>query len=360
MLNAVLENYTTGACYNLGMGTADLDRYVRQTIFPGVGVDGQRKLLAAKAVVVGCGALGSSLANMLARAGVGRLVVVDRDFVELNNLQRQVLYDEDDVARNLPKAVAAANRLRRINSQISVEPVVADVSSDNVESLVGDASIVLDGTDNFDTRYLVNDACVKHDVPWIYGAGVAAVGMTMTIRPHAGPCLRCLYPRPPRAGSLDTCDTAGVVAPIIQVVSAWQVAEAMKYLTGSGRLNEALMRFDVWENVCERFNVPRLADCPTCVEHRFEYLEATAGTFTTALCGRKAVQVRVRGAPRLALDALRQKLAPSVSDIAVNEYMLRFAVDNFEVSVFPDARAIVKGTDDEGVARSVYAKYIGA
>ena len=342
------------------MSADNLDRYVRQTIFPGVGVEGQRRLLSAKAVVVGCGALGSSLANLLARAGIGKLVIVDRDFIELNNLQRQVLYDEDDLARNLPKAVAAAEKLRRINSQIGVEPVVADVSSENVESLIQDAGVVLDGTDNLDTRYLINDACVKHDIPWVYGGAIASTGMSMTIRPHAGPCLRCLYRTPPRAGTLDTCDTAGVVAPIIQVISGWQAAEAMKLLVGRGKLNEGLLHFDVWENTCEQYKVERRADCPTCVQHQFSYLDARAGAVTTALCGRKAVQVRVRDTQPLALDALQRKLAPAVSDLRANDYMLRFKVDHYEVSVFPDARAIIQGTDDESVARSLYARYIGS
>lgn len=342
------------------MTEQNLDRYVRQTIFPGIGVEGQQKLLASKAVVIGCGALGSSIANLLARAGIGHLVVVDRDFIELNNLQRQVLFDEDDIARKLPKAVAAAEKLRRINSQIEIEPIVADVSSENIEALIKSASVVLDGTDNFETRYLINDACVKHNIAWIYGGGIASTGMTLTIRPGVSACLRCLYKNPPRPGSLATCDTAGVVAPIIQVISAWQVTEALKLLTGQGKLNEGLMHFDVWENVCESFKLERRPDCPTCVQHRFEYLDATVGTVTTALCGRNAVQVRIQGAAPIALEALAHKLSASASHIAVNEYLLRFTVDSYEFSVFPDARAIIKGTDDERVARTLYAKYIGS
>ncbi|MBI3733064.1 MAG: ThiF family adenylyltransferase, partial [Chloroflexi bacterium] len=251
------------------MSEPSLDRYVRQTIFPGVGVEGQQKLLAAKAVVIGCGALGSSIANLLARAGVGRLVIADRDFIELNNLQRQVLFDEDDIARNLPKAVAAAAKLRRVNSQITIEAMVTDVNSENIEGLIQGADVVLDGTDNFETRYLINDACVKHGIPWVYGGGIASTGMTLTVRPGQSACFRCLHRRAPRPGTLATCDTAGVVAPIIQVVSAWQVAEAMKLLTGQGTLNEGLMHFDVWENRFEQFRLNRLPDCPTCVQRRF-------------------------------------------------------------------------------------------
>ena len=336
------------------------NRYIRQIIFPGVGAAGQEKISAAKVVVVGCGALGSSSANLLARAGVGHLVIADRDFVELSNLQRQVLFDEDDIARNLPKAVAAAEKLRRINSQIRIEPVVSDVNSENIESLVDGAQVVLDGTDNFETRYLINDACVKHGINWVYGGAIAGTGLTLTIRPGISACLRCLYRKAPRAGSLPTCDTAGVVAPIVQVVSAWQVAEAMKLLTGQGVLNQGLMHFDVWENRLEQFKLERLADCPTCVQHEFEYLDATAGTVTTALCGRNAVQVRVHGANPISLAALAQKLSASVTNLNTNEYLLRFNAGDFEVSVFPDARAIVKGTDDESAARTIYARYIGS
>jgi molybdopterin/thiamine biosynthesis adenylyltransferase len=347
-------------CYNPLMSTNSLDRYIRQTIFPGVGAAGQQKLLASKAVVIGCGALGSSIANLLARAGVGRLVIADRDFIELNNLQRQVLFDEDDIARNLPKAVAAAEKLRRINSQITVEPIVADVSNENIESLVKGADVVLDGTDNFETRYLINDACVKHGINWVYGGGIASTGMTLTIRPGISACLRCMYPKAARPGSLPTCDTAAVVSPIIQVVSAWQVAETMKLLTGNGVLNEGLMHFDVWENRFEQFRVNRAADCPTCVHHQFDYLDAKAGTVTTALCGRNAVQVRAQGAPAVSLESLAQKLAASATHISTNEYLLRFTVDPYDISVFADSRAIIKGTDDESVARNLYAKYIGS
>ncbi|MBI5876659.1 MAG: ThiF family adenylyltransferase [Chloroflexi bacterium] len=335
-------------------------RYQRQIIFPGVGADGQQKLLASKAVVVGCGALGSSIANLLARAGVGHLVITDRDFVELTNLQRQVLFEEEDVRRALPKAVAAAERLRRINSEIRIEGIVADVNNENIESLIAGADVVLDGTDNFETRYLINDACVKHGIRWVYGGGIAGHGMTLTIRPGESACLRCLYRKPPRPGSLPTCDTAGVVSPIIQVVAGWQVAEAMKLLTGKGKLNDGLMHFDVWENQMEQFKVQRHPDCPTCGQRQFDYLDARVGTVATSLCGRNAVQVRVQGHAPIALSALAQKLAPTVSNVVSNEYMLRFTAGDYELSVFPDARAIIKGTDDESVAKTLYARYIGS
>jgi len=342
------------------MSDPQQDRYVRQTIFPGIGAAGQKKISAAKAVVVGCGALGSSIANLLARAGVGRLVIADRDFVELSNLQRQVLFDERDIERNLPKAVAAAEKLRQINSQIRIDPVVSDVSSENIESLIDSADVVLDGTDNFETRYLINDACVKHGINWVYGGAIASTGLTLTIRPGVSACLRCLYRKSPRPGSLPTCDTAGVVAPIVQVVSAWQAAEALKLLTGQGVLNEGLMHFDVWENRFDQFKLSRLADCPTCVQHQFDYLDAQAGTMTTVLCGRNAVQVSIHGASPLSLVSLAQKLSASVTNLNTNEYLLRFNAGEYEVSVFPDARAIIKGTDDESTARTLYARFIGS
>lgn len=336
-----------------------MERYLRQTIFAGVGKDGQERLLASKAVVVGCGALGSSIANLLARAGVGRLVIADRDFVELTNLQRQVLFDEDDLRHNTPKAIAAAEKLRRTNSEIKIDGIVADVNNENIESLIGGATVVLDGTDNFETRYLINDACVKHGIDWVYGGGIAATGMTMTIRPGVSACLRCLYRKPPRPGSLPTCDTAGVVAPLIQVVAGWQAAEAMKLMTGKGSVNEGLLHFDVWENQLEQFKVARQEDCPTCGLRQFDFLDARAGTVTTALCGRNAVQVRVQGHAPIALEDLAEKLRGAASNVVVNEHLLRFAADGCEVSVFKDARAIIKGTEDESVAKTLYARYVG-
>ncbi|MFQ6058169.1 MAG: ThiF family adenylyltransferase [Anaerolineae bacterium] len=335
-----------------------LDRYVRQVIFPGVGQEGQRRLLASAVAVIGCGATGSILANNLVRAGVGRVRIIDRDYIELNNLQRQTLFDEEDIARGLPKAVAAAEKLRRVNSGVEIEPLVADVNYDNVEGLMGDVDLVLDGTDNFETRFLINDACVKLGVPWIYSGVIASYGMTMNIVPHQTPCLRCIFPQAPPPGTTPTCDTAGVLNATAGVIASMASAEALKLLLGRGEPNPGLVHVDLWENTFEVFQASRRDDCPTCGQGRYEYLEAQEGARATVLCGRDAVQVRVRSGRELSLPALAQRLE-SAGEVTFNEYLLRFKVDGYELTVFPDARAIIKGTSDEAVARSLYARYIG-
>ena len=240
------------------------DRYSRQILFAGIGEEGQRRLAAARALIIGCGALGSAQAEILARAGVGNLRIVDRDFVEFTNLQRQTMFTEDDAANRLPKAIACANHLGEINSEIRVEPEIADVNYSNIERLIAECDVVLDGTDNFATRYLINDACVKHNVNWIYGAAVGSYGVTMTIRPNESPCLRCVFPEAPAVASAPTCDTAGVITPIINIVAAVQVSEALKLLTGQEKeLHKSLMQFDVWRNEWRRISIGELVtDCP--------------------------------------------------------------------------------------------------
>jgi molybdopterin/thiamine biosynthesis adenylyltransferase len=337
---------------------SDLSRYARQVIFPGVGEEGQRKLLGAHVAIVGCGATGSTLANSLVRAGIGRVRIIDRDFIELNNLQRQVLFDEDDISRGLPKAIAAAEKLRRINSTVQIEPVVADVNANNILELIGDADVVLDGTDNFDTRYLINDACVRLLKPWVYSGVIASYGMTMTIIPGQTACLRCLYPNPPAPGTTATCDTAGVLNTVVGVVPNIAANEALKLIIGQGELNTGLIHVDLWSNTFDVFNVPRLADCPACGRHEFEFLSAEAGSQTTSLCGRNAVQVRMRAARLVRFEDLAARLA-SAGEVSFNEFILRFKVNGYEMTVFPDSRAIIKGTDDETLAKTLYAKYIG-
>jgi adenylyltransferase/sulfurtransferase len=337
-----------------------MERYSRQTLFEGIGAEGQRRLGAARALVVGCGALGSAQVEMLARAGVGRLRVVDRDFVEESNLQRQLMFTERDARERAPKAVAAARRVAEINSEVECEPEVADVNQSNVERLVEGCDVVLDGTDNFATRFLLNDACVKRGVAWVYGAAVGSYGVTMTVRPHASPCLRCVFTEVPAAGSAPTCDTAGVIMPIISIVAAMQVTETLKLLTGSVEsLHGGLLQFDVWRNEWRRIALKaRAPDCPACVLGRFETLEAEAGDLTTVLCGRNAVQVTPRDAARLNLDALAARLS-AVGEVKANAYLVRLHAGEYELTVFADARAIVRGTDDVGVARSLYARYVG-
>jgi adenylyltransferase/sulfurtransferase len=340
-----------------------IDRYIRQTIFPGVGVAGQKKLLAAKVLIVGCGALGTALANALARAGVGHLTIIDRDFIELNNLQRQILFDEEDLRRNLPKAVAAANKLRLINSEIEINALVEDLNYENVEQLVAAADVVLDGTDNFETRYLLNDVCVKQGKPWIYSGVIASYGMTSTIIPGQTPCYRCLFPDPPPPGTTPTCDTGGIVNSIVGTISSIAAGEAIKLIVGTGKTNAGLLSIDLWQNTFDKLPIEMpLPGCPCCYLHNFEFLDAAGerGTHSATLCGRNAVQVTVHPAPELNLAELGGRLqSAGAGRLDGNEYLLRFELDGYEWTVFTDARAIIKGTDEENVAKTLYARYIG-
>jgi len=337
-----------------------IERYSRQILFDGIGEAGQKRLLNSRAVIIGCGALGTAQAESLARAGVGRLRIVDRDFVEVSNLQRQTMFTEMDARERLPKAVACINHLAKINSDIKTEAVVADVNHSNVERLIEDCEVVIDGTDNFSTRYLINDACVKYKINWIYGAAVGSYGVTMTIRPHIGPCLRCIFEEPPPAASAPTCDTAGVIMPIISVVAAVQISEALKLLTGQTEaLHRSLMQFDVWRNDWRqiRLNEPT-PDCQTCGLGRYEMLEAEAGDFAVTLCGRDAVQVSPRQTTQVDLPALAERLR-AAGEVKLNPYLLRLRAGDYELTLFQDGRAIIRGTDDVPTARSLYAKYIG-
>lgn len=337
-----------------------IERYSRQILFNGIGEEGQLRLLACRALIVGCGALGSAQAESLARAGVGKLRIADRDFVEASNLQRQTMFTETDAAERIPKAVAARNHIRDINSEIEVEAEVTDVNHSNIESLVKDCDVVLDGTDNFSTRYLINDACVKHEINWIYGAAVGSYGVTMTILPHQTPCLRCVFEEAPPAASAPTCDTAGVIMPVISVVAAVQVAEALKLLTGQeASLNRSLMQFDMWRNEWRKINPgPPSPDCPTCARGVFETLEATSGDFAAVLCGRNAVQISPAQNTKINFEELAAKLRPT-GEVKFNDYLLRFRTGDFELTVFQDARSIIRGTSEIKTARSLYAKFVG-
>lgn len=335
-------------------------RYSRQTLFQAIGKNGQENLINSRVLLVGCGALGASHAEILARAGIGFLRIVDRDFVEFSNLQRQTLYSESDAKERLPKAIAAKNRLAEINSEIEVEAIVADVNHSNIESFVKDVDLILDGTDNFQIRYLLNDACVKHNKTWIYGAAVSSYGTTMTIFPNETPCLRCIFEEMPSAGSAPTCDTAGVIQPIITSISAIQTTEALKILTGNfDKLHKSLIQIDVWQNDWRKIKLGKLnADCETCAKRNFEFLEAENADFFTALCGRDAVQIQPPNASEINLTKLAEKLKNS-GEIKLNKYLLRLTIEDYELTVFKDARAIIRGTDDISTARNIYAKYIG-
>lgn len=336
-----------------------MDRYSRQTIFPGVGREGQARLLASRVTLVGCGALGTVIANVLARAGVGRLRIVDRDYVEFSNLQRQVLFDEDDAREGAPKAVAAAAKLARINSEVRVEAVVEDVGPGNAERLFEDAELVLDGADNFETRYVLNDACVKLGKPWVYAAAIASYGVVMPIVPGRTPCLRCVFSEPPEAGGVDTCDTAGVLGPTPGVIANLAATEGIKLLVGAHeQLSEGLLWIDLWYNTFQRTPIAAPEpDCPTCGRGDYEFLEGRAARSQT-LCGRDAVQVRPPRPSQLDLAGLAVRLA-AVAPVRHNEHLIRLSVDPYELTIFHDGRAIVKGTGDAGVARALYARYVG-
>jgi adenylyltransferase/sulfurtransferase len=335
-------------------------RYSRQELFAGIGAEGQRRIRGSTAVVVGCGALGSALAETMARAGVGGLRLLDRDFVEPSNLQRQSLFDEEDAAAGLPKAVAAQRRLARINSDVEIDARVADLVPENASALLGGAGVVLDGTDNFETRFLVNDVCVRDGIPWVYGACVGAYGIALAVRPRVTPCLRCLLEDLPAPGSSPTCDTAGVIAPIVQVVAGIQGAEALKLLAGRPEaLLPGVATVDLWQGQFELMDLRGRAPwCPACTEGRFDHA-AGMGAPSAVLCGRDAVQLRAADGVRVDLPALAARLR-GVADVRSNEYLVRFTADGKELVVFADGRAIVKGVSDISQARTFYAKYVGA
>jgi adenylyltransferase/sulfurtransferase len=343
----------------------DLDRYARQWRYPPLGEEGQRRLMRGRALLCGCGALGTVLANTLTRAGIGFLRIADRDFLELNNLQRQVLFDEDDVMAGLPKAIAAANKLRRINSTITIEPVVADVDHTNIESLARDVDIILDGTDNFETRFLLNDAAHKLRLPWVYGGCLGAEGQTLTILPGETPCLRCLMSEPPPAGESPTCDTAGILGPIINVIASMQACEAIKILSGHREaVNRHWTIISLWDNTIRQLDVsalrgggPGASDCPAC-RGEYPWLAGQRGSHTAVLCGRNAVQITPPDRQRLSLEAMAEKLR-GVGRVTANPFLLRLEVDGYQITLFPDGRAIIGGTDEIAEAKTVYAKYVG-
>lgn len=338
----------------------NLDRYVRQYRFRGLGIEGQRKLAASRASIVGCGALGATLASTLVRAGVGFVRLIDRDFLELNNLQRQILYDEADVASGLPKAVIATEKLRRVNSQIEIEPVVADLDSSSVERLCGDVDCILDGTDNFETRFLINDFAHSKSIPWVYGGCLEAEGQTMSILPGETPCLRCVTPEPPPAGSAPTCDTAGILAPIVHTIASIQSAEAIKILSGNREsVQRGLIVLDLWENRMRSIKLDKPDPaCPACGKKELPWLSGQRGSQSAILCGRNAVQLAPTGQGRIDLPTLAEGWK-SLGEVQQNPFLARLSVHPHVITVFGDGRAIIGGTDDIGVARSLYARYVG-
>ncbi len=325
-----------------------------------MGEEGQRRLLASSAVIVGCGAIGASAAQLLARAGVGRLRVIDRDFVEPSNLQRQALFDENDARQALPKAAAAVGKLRQVNSEIEIDGVVWDVTAENIEEVLSGFDLVLDGTDNFETRYLLNDFAVQTGKPWIYAAAVGSYGVSFVIRPGTTACLACLL-ETPDAGTMlaETCDTIGVLGPIVNLVASLEAAEALKILSGHEEaLHQRLLSCDVWSGRMQSIGVARNPGCHTCVWHEFRYLEGESQPHIT-MCGRDSVQIHERRR-KLDLAALEKNLSAAGITVTRNDFLLKFGVPPYQMTLFADGRAILKGSTDPAVARSLYSRYIGA
>lgn len=337
------------------------DRYSRQIRFSPIGSEGQKKLQNSQITIIGCGALGSVLAETLTRAGVGRIHLVDRDYIELSNLQRQMLFDEDDIAANLPKAEAAARKLGRINSEIEIVPFVADANHESIEIFTEGSDLILDGTDNLLTRYLINDVAIKHNLPWIYGACQGATAMTATFTAGGKPCLRCLFDTPPDPGQLETCETAGIIGPVVSIVAGFQATEAIKILSGNlETLNPALITIEAWRNHIHQMSLANLKKgCICCREKNFEFLSGKSSLSTVALCGRNAVQIRPKSkGQKFDLARIADRLA-GMSKLEQSEFMLRFTIDDYQLTIFPDARTIIKGTEEKDIARALYAKYIG-
>jgi adenylyltransferase/sulfurtransferase len=333
------------------------ERYSRQILLREIGEEGQRRLLDSTVAIIGCGAIGSVVANNLTRAGIGRILIVDRDFVEMNNLQRQMLFDEDDIGT--PKAIAAAEKLRRVNSDVEIEAIVKDLNHTNAEKIMSGMDLVLDGTDNMQTRFLINDLCVKNETPWIYAGAVGTEGMTMTIIPGRTPCLRCFLHDLPEPGSLQTCDTVGVLNTITSIIASIESTEAIRILVGNTtNAGGTLVIYDAWSNSFERIMVMRGKECRCCVEHEFDFLNAEKEEIITSLCGRNAIQITPADAKEISLYDMAQKLE-RIGEVRYNKFILIFKTGREEISIFKDGRAIIRGTDDEKVARSLYARYIG-
>ena len=335
-------------------------RFDRQVRFAGLGEEGQVALEQAKALLVGCGALGGVLAQSLVRAGVGELVIVDRDVVETSNLPRQVLFDERHADEETPKAEAAAETLARIGGPTRVRPVSAHLDVRNLAKLADGATVLLDGTDNMPTRYLLNDFALQHDVPWVYAGVVGGEGLVLAVRPGVGPCLRCLFPDPPAPGTLDTCDTAGVILPAVGAVASMAAGLALRLLAGRGTdLEPALITIDVWDGRVRTITVKRDPDCPACARGERAFLDAPADRKPVVMCGRDAVQVVgvVATPDRAALLERIRTVAPNVQD---SGGILRFTVDGHRLTVFPDGRALIEGTEDPDRARALYDRWIGA
>jgi adenylyltransferase/sulfurtransferase len=333
-------------------------RYSRQIAFDGIGEEGQAKLLRSRVAIIGLGATGTVAANNLCRAGVGFIRIIDRDYVELTNLQRQTLYDEQDVSSPITKASAAFDRLTKINSGITLEPVVTDVNASNIETLISDADLVLDCSDNIEVRYLINEACDKLKKTWIYAGALASEGLTMNIIPGETACFRCLYPDAPLPGSYPTCSTAGVINGVTAVIASIESAEALKILVHSPRVRKNLFQIDVWNNNSDYIDIEKNPDCPVCGRHEYEALNGFSGTGSASLCGRDAVQITPDVKTEIDFAELAGKLSKA-GDVKYEKFMLTFSDGSVEFSLFRDGRAIIKNVKDENAAKSIYSEYIG-
>jgi len=335
-----------------------IKRYSRQTLIDWIGLSGQRRLEEKRVLIIGCGALGSTVANNLVRAGVGHIKIVDRDYLELENLQRQMLFDEEDVKLLKPKAIAAREKLQKINSQVCVQAEICDVNRRNIEELLDGIELTIDGTDNLETRFLINDACFKHKIPWIYGACVASYGMTMSFFPKGGPCFRCIISSLPPPGTLPTCDTVGILNAVPQIVGAIQTNEAIKILLEAENICKDLIYFDLSTNEFVKTKIERRKDCPLCEGGVFEYLEGKFLSSAVALCGRNAVQISPERELAVPIEKMAEKLR-KIGEVSYAGYLLKFKKEEYELVIFPDGRVMVKGTEDISLAKSLYAKYVG-
>jgi molybdopterin/thiamine biosynthesis adenylyltransferase len=340
----------------------DLKRYSRQILFHGIGEAGQQKLLSSRAAIVGIGALGTVIANHLVRSGVGFVRLIDRDLVELSNLQRQVLFDEADAALQLPKVIAAKKKLTAINSTVTVEAVIADLNLDNAEELLADVDVIVDGTDNFMTRFLINDVAIKHGIPWVHGAAVSSRGMFAAIIPGKTPCYRCLFPRVP-SGTGETCDSIGVLAPLTTIIGSFQALETLKILIGAPVISPNLEQLDIWFNSFLQMDITqgRNPDCPACGRRQYEFLDRSSQQqlIFTNLCGRNTVQLYFRDKREIDLAKLGASLSKN-GNVSRNDFLLRFSPDaQISIVVFKDGRVLIHGTDDVVKAKSLYSKYLG-
>ena len=335
-----------------------LERYKRQITYHNIGEEGQEKLISSRVCIIGTGALGSIIANNLCRAGVGFLRLIDRDIVEEVNLQRQILFTERDVKDGLTKVEAAFNHLSQINSEVTIEPITADVNSSNVERFISDVDLVIDGTDNFEIRFLLNEACIKNGIKWIYGGVVASGGATMNILLGDNPCFRCFMTEMPEPGSYDTCSSIGVLNSITGIIGSYEASEAMKILLGSDEISHELLAIDIWDNSIDYLEVEKNPDCPVCIHGKYEMLNAPVSSYTVSLCGQDAWQVVPDGDHQIDIKAISEKLT-NAGEVKLTKFMLSFKNESVEFKLFPDGRAIVNDVKDGSVARSIYAEYIG-